>query len=97
MSCPCLTSSLTDPERYQNWLDHGNPDGKSGNLLKTFIVAFSLGIALPAWLVDKKNSVIVLGIYGLLIGIGLPLWVVRFSDCLILVSLVEPVEKLYKG
>ena len=30
------------------------------------------GIALPAWLVEEKNSFYVLGVYGLLFGIMLP-------------------------
>jgi preprotein translocase subunit Sec63 len=35
-----------------------------------------LGIALPTWLVEAKNSPFVLGIYALAFGIGLPFFVV---------------------
>ena len=38
----------------------------------------SLGIALPAWLVAKKNSVFVLLVYGLMFGVALPMWVAKW-------------------
>lgn len=50
----------------ENWEKYGNPDG---------IRSFSLGIALPAWLVDNQNSWYVLGAYGLVFGIALPIFV----------------------
>ncbi len=39
-----------------------------------------LGLALPKWLVDKDNNVLVLFIYALAFGIGLPFMVVILSS-----------------
>lgn len=36
-----------------------------------------LGLALPKWLVDKDNNILVLFVYALAFGIGLPFMVVR--------------------
>lgn len=55
--------TLTDPVARQNWEEYGNPDGPT---------TFSLGIALPAWLVDAKNSFWVLALYALGFGILVP-------------------------
>ncbi|CDQ96071.1 unnamed protein product, partial [Oncorhynchus mykiss] len=41
---------LTNDESRQNWETYGNPDGPK---------ATSFGIALPAWIVDSKNSMLV--------------------------------------
>uniref|UniRef100_A0AAQ6ACK3 Translocation protein SEC63 homolog n=1 Tax=Amphiprion ocellaris TaxID=80972 RepID=A0AAQ6ACK3_AMPOC len=41
-------AALTNEQSRQNWLIHGNPDGPG---------ATSFGIALPAWIVDQKNSI----------------------------------------
>ncbi|KAJ3081562.1 secretory subunit [Quaeritorhiza haematococci] len=60
---------LTDPEARKNWEEFGHPDGKQ---------SFTLGIALPAWLVTGGNSVTVLGVYALAFGIALPFWVSRW-------------------
>lgn len=37
-----------------------------------------MGIALPTWLIEGKNNIWVLGVYGLLFGGGLPLLVGRW-------------------
>ncbi|KAI5929220.1 Translocation protein SEC63, partial [Manis javanica] len=42
-------TNLTDEESRKNWEEFGNPDGPQ---------ATSFGIALPAWIVDQKNSVL---------------------------------------
>lgn len=48
--------ALTDDEARKNWEKYGNPDGPA---------AMSFGIALPSWIVEKENSVWVLGLYAL--------------------------------
>lgn len=55
--------SLTDEETKKNWEEYGNPDGPG---------AMQFGIALPKWIVDGKNSYIVLGIYVLIFMIIMP-------------------------
>eukprot|EP00116_Pleurobrachia_bachei_P002077 sb/3462339/ len=55
--------ALTDEVTRQNWIDHGNPDGPQ---------ATQFGIALPSWIVDKDNSVFVLGVYVAIFMILLP-------------------------
>uniref|UniRef100_A0AAR2JJC9 Translocation protein SEC63 homolog n=1 Tax=Pygocentrus nattereri TaxID=42514 RepID=A0AAR2JJC9_PYGNA len=42
-------SALTNEESRKNWETYGNPDGPR---------VTSFGIALPAWIVDQKNSII---------------------------------------
>lgn len=44
--------ALTDDESRKNWEKYGNPDGPG---------AMSFGIALPSWIVEKENSVVVRG------------------------------------
>lgn len=39
-----------DDEARKNWEKYGNPDGPG---------AMSFGIALPSWIVEKENSVLV--------------------------------------
>uniref|UniRef100_A0A1A8U7G7 SEC63-like n=1 Tax=Nothobranchius furzeri TaxID=105023 RepID=A0A1A8U7G7_NOTFU len=56
-------SALTNDESRQNWEMYGNPDGPG---------ATSFGIALPAWIVDQKNSMLVLLVYGLAFMVILP-------------------------
>ncbi|KAI1286775.1 Translocation protein SEC63 -like protein [Halotydeus destructor] len=56
-------AALTDEEARKNWEQYGNPDGPG---------AMSFGIALPSWIVEKENSIIVLGIYALVFMIALP-------------------------
>ncbi|CAI2175526.1 11208_t:CDS:10, partial [Funneliformis geosporum] len=60
---------LTDDDIRKNYEEWGHPDGKQ---------AYSLGIALPTWLIEAKNSPFVLGIYALAFGIGLPFFVGRW-------------------
>eukprot|EP00794_Sanderia_malayensis_P000374 gene374-1007_t len=55
--------ALTDEEARKNWEEYGNPDGPQ---------ATTFGIALPSWIVDKKNSMWVLAAYGLAFMIILP-------------------------
>lgn len=46
--------TLTDPGVREKWEKYGNPDGPQ---------AFTMGIALPAWLVQKDKMYVVLGVY----------------------------------
>ncbi|XP_008557153.1 translocation protein SEC63 homolog [Microplitis demolitor] len=55
--------ALTDEEARKNWEKYGNPDGPG---------AMSFGIALPSWIVEKKNSVWVLGLYAMVFMVALP-------------------------
>lgn len=55
--------ALTDEEAKRNWEKYGNPDGPG---------AMSFGIALPAWIVEKENTVWVLGLYALVFMVALP-------------------------
>ena len=63
---------------------YGNPDGPG---------AISFGIALPSWIVEKKNSIWVLGLYTLVFMIVLPTAVgvwwyrsMRYSDDQVLLA-----------
>ena len=51
---------------------YGNPDGSC---------AVSFDIALPSWIVEKKNSIWVLGLYALLFMVALPLSVGTWWHC----------------
>ncbi|XP_005185645.1 translocation protein SEC63 homolog [Musca domestica] len=55
--------ALTDEVAKGNYEKYGNPDGPG---------AMSFGIALPSWIVEKENSVWVLGLYGLIFMVALP-------------------------
>ena len=55
--------ALTDETAKYNWEHYGNPDGPQ---------AMQFGIGLPAWIVEEKNSIWVLGVYALIFMIGLP-------------------------
>merc|ERR1719436_722473 len=55
--------ALTDETARYNWEHYGNPDGPQ---------AMQFGIGLPAWIVEEKNSIWVLGLYALVFMIGLP-------------------------
>jgi len=55
--------ALTDETAKYNWEHYGNPDGPQ---------AMQFGIGLPAWIVEEKNSIWVLGLYALVFMIGLP-------------------------
>jgi len=61
-----IIHSLTDETVRQNYEMYGHPDGKQ---------EFSMGIALPKWIIETKNSGYVLGVYGLIFGILLPWFV----------------------
>ncbi|WVW80319.1 hypothetical protein I302_102298 [Kwoniella bestiolae CBS 10118] len=58
--------SLTDEVTRENLAKYGNPDGPQQREDK---------IAIPQWVVEGKNSIWVLGAYGLVLGGGIP-WVV---------------------
>lgn len=55
--------ALTDEVAKENYEKYGNPDGPG---------VMSFGIALPSWIVEKENSVWVLGLYGLVFMVALP-------------------------
>ncbi|KAF2757157.1 hypothetical protein EJ05DRAFT_539215 [Pseudovirgaria hyperparasitica] len=61
--------ALTDEEIRNNYLQYGHPDGKQ---------SFSMGIALPKFIVSDGNGKYVLLIYGLLLGVLLPYFVGRW-------------------
>ena len=60
--------TLTDETSRKNWEEYGNPDGPT---------TYSLGIALPSWLVDSRNAFWVLALYGLGFGVLVPFLVSR--------------------
>lgn len=62
--------ALTDEETRKNWEEYGNPDGPG---------AMQFGIALPKWIIEGKNSYIVLGIYVLAFMIIMPIVVVSLN------------------
>jgi translocation protein SEC63 len=47
---------LTDPEKKKNFLEYGNPDGHRS--------AYKMSIALPSFLFDKNNQIIVLCVFA---------------------------------
>lgn len=55
--------ALTDEEVRNNYLQYGHPDGKQ---------SFSIGIALPQFIVMDGNGKYVLMVYGALLGVLLP-------------------------
>lgn len=55
--------ALTDEEVRNNFIQYGHPDGKQ---------SFSIGIALPKFIVTDGNGKYVLLLYGLLLGVLLP-------------------------
>ncbi|KAF8681439.1 posttranslational protein targeting membrane, translocation [Rhizoctonia solani] len=61
--------SLTDETVRQNLEQYGHPDGKQ---------EFSVGIAIPKWVVEGKNSMFVLAFYGAIFMGILPLVVGRW-------------------
>ncbi|KAF8417122.1 Sec63 Brl domain-containing protein [Tirmania nivea] len=54
---------LTDEEIRTNYELYGHPDGKQ---------SYSIGIALPQWIVASENTYYVLAVYGFIFGIILP-------------------------
>nr|XP_006123304.2 translocation protein SEC63 homolog [Pelodiscus sinensis] len=80
-------AALTDEESRKNWEEFGNPDGPQ---------ATSFGIALPAWIVDQKNSILVLLVYGVAFMVILPVVVgswwyrsIRYSGDQILIRTTQ--------
>ncbi|KAG1753320.1 translocation protein sec63 [Suillus lakei] len=61
--------SLTDETIRRNWELFGHPDGRQ---------EVSMGIALPKWVIEGKNNIWVLGVYGILFGGALPTLVGRW-------------------
>lgn len=61
--------SLTDDEIRRNYEEYGHPDGKQ---------EFSVGIALPKWIVESSNGYYVLASYGILFGVLMPAIVGRW-------------------
>jgi len=55
--------ALTDEDIRNNYIQYGHPDGKQ---------SFSIGIALPKFIVTEGNGKYVLLVYGLLLGVLLP-------------------------
>lgn len=55
--------ALTDEEVRNNYLQYGHPDGKQ---------SFSIGIALPQFIIMDGNGKYVLLVYGALLGVLLP-------------------------
>ena len=55
--------ALTDEEVRNNYIQYGHPDGKQ---------SFSIGIALPKFIITDGNGKYVLLVYGLLLGVLLP-------------------------
>ncbi|MCJ1289057.1 secretory subunit [Xylographa carneopallida] len=55
--------ALTDEEIRNNYVQYGHPDGKQ---------SFSIGIALPKFIITDGNGKYVLLVYGLLLGVLLP-------------------------
>lgn len=55
--------ALTDEDVRNNYIQYGHPDGKQ---------SFSIGIALPKFIVTDGNGKYVLLVYGLLLGVLLP-------------------------
>jgi len=61
--------SLTDETVRRNLELYGHPDGKQ---------EYSMGIAIPRWIVEGQNNMWVLGVYGVVFGVGLPFLVGRW-------------------
>ncbi|PQE16034.1 translocation SEC63 protein [Rutstroemia sp. NJR-2017a WRK4] len=55
--------ALTDEDIRNNYIQFGHPDGKQ---------SFSIGIALPTWIVSEGNGKYVVLVYALLLGVLLP-------------------------
>ncbi|OAX77207.1 hypothetical protein ACJ72_08497, partial [Emergomyces africanus] len=87
--------ALTDEEIRNNYIQYGHPDGKQ---------SFSIGIALPKFIVTEGNGKYVLLVYGLLLGVLLP-YVVgkwwygsqRYTKEKVLVASAGSIFKEYQG
>ena len=55
--------ALTDEEIRNNYIQYGHPDGKQ---------SFSIGIALPKFIIEEGSGKYVLLLYGVLLGVLLP-------------------------
>lgn len=64
-----ISTSLTDEKIKENWLKYNNPDGPQST---------SMGIALPKWIIEGKNTIWVLCAYGVMFGGALPALVGRW-------------------
>uniref|UniRef100_A0A8C5CW84 Translocation protein SEC63 homolog n=1 Tax=Gadus morhua TaxID=8049 RepID=A0A8C5CW84_GADMO len=80
-------AALTNEQTKKNWELYGDPDGPR---------ATNFGIALPAWIVDQKNSMLVLLVYGLAFMVILPVVVgtwwyrsIRYSGDQILINTTQ--------
>lgn len=80
-------NALTDDEARKNWEMYGDPDGPGTT---------SFGIALPSWIVEKENSILVLLVYGLIFMVALPVSVgiwwyrsVKYGNDKVLISTSE--------
>lgn len=60
---------MTDDEIRRNYEEYGHPDGKQ---------EYSIGIALPKWIVESTNGYYILGFYGLLFGVLMPYLIGRW-------------------
>jgi preprotein translocase subunit Sec63 len=58
---------LTDETKYQNWKEYGNPDGS--------VVSQTLDLALPSWMFEEENQIIVLCLF-LLFFVLFPLLII---------------------
>ncbi|KAK3060998.1 hypothetical protein LTS18_007246 [Coniosporium uncinatum] len=58
--------TLTDEDIRQNYLLYGHPDGKQ---------SYSIGIALPKFIIQEGNGKYVLMLYGIFLGVILPYYV----------------------
>ena len=56
-------NALTDETARKNWEEYGDPDGPQ---------AEQFGIGLPAWIIEEKNRLYVLGVYTMVFIIGFP-------------------------
>ena len=56
-------SALLDEEVRNNWMQYGHPDGKQ---------SFSIGIALPKFMISEGNGKYVLLFYAVVLGVALP-------------------------
>lgn len=54
---------MTDDDIRRNYEEYGHPDGKQ---------EYSIGIALPKWIVESTNGYFLLAFYGLLFGVLMP-------------------------
>ncbi|KAI9741735.1 MAG: secretory subunit [Cirrosporium novae-zelandiae] len=61
--------ALTDEDIRNNFIKYGHPDGKQ---------SFSIGIALPKWIIMEGNGKYVILVYGVLLGVMLPYIVGRW-------------------